>query len=242
MAAEETRKSFPTLSAGIWWTLRKQFRKSLPTRVEVTYLETVLGVGEKAAKNTLPQLRALGLLDDEGRPTDLANEWRSDDGYKSAARQILENSYPQGLKDAVPPEHPDRQAAQRWFMREGHVGEASAKMMAALYTLLAEGDHTTGEGRETRGRGSRGSSEASSQRRSRSRSDAGKGTRQPTAKTASTPHQETPPQADPQLQERASANPALHIDVQIHIPSDATADQIDTIFSSMAKHIYGRRS
>lgn len=33
--------------------------------------------------------------------------------------------------------------------------------------------------------------------------------------------------------------PALHIDVQIHISPEASAEQIDQIFASMAKHLYG---
>lgn len=37
-----------------------------------------------------------------------------------------------------------------------------------------------------------------------------------------------------------SASPSLHIDVQVHISSEASADQIDQIFASMAKHLYGR--
>ncbi|MBM4346765.1 MAG: hypothetical protein FJ107_01385 [Deltaproteobacteria bacterium] len=32
--------------------------------------------------------------------------------------------------------------------------------------------------------------------------------------------------------------PAVHIDIQIHIDASASADQIDHIFASMAKHIY----
>ena len=32
--------------------------------------------------------------------------------------------------------------------------------------------------------------------------------------------------------------PGLNINLQIHISADATPDQIDQIFSSMAKHIY----
>ena len=31
----------------------------------------------------------------------------------------------------------------------------------------------------------------------------------------------------------------LHIDLQIHISPDSTAEQIETIFASMAKHLYG---
>ena len=32
---------------------------------------------------------------------------------------------------------------------------------------------------------------------------------------------------------------ALHIDIQIHISPEASADQIDQIFASMAKHLHG---
>ena len=33
--------------------------------------------------------------------------------------------------------------------------------------------------------------------------------------------------------------PNLHIDLQIHISPESTPDQIETIFASMAKHLYG---
>jgi hypothetical protein len=35
--------------------------------------------------------------------------------------------------------------------------------------------------------------------------------------------------------------PTLHIDIQVHISPEASADQIDQVFSSMAKHLYGAR-
>lgn len=36
------------------------------------------------------------------------------------------------------------------------------------------------------------------------------------------------------------SSPSLHIDIQIHIASDASAEQIDKIFESMAKHLYNK--
>lgn len=36
------------------------------------------------------------------------------------------------------------------------------------------------------------------------------------------------------------AAPALHIDIQVHISADASETQIDKIFESMAKHLYGK--
>lgn len=35
-----------------------------------------------------------------------------------------------------------------------------------------------------------------------------------------------------------SNSPSLHIDLQVHISPEATAEQIDKIFASMAKHLY----
>ena len=38
-----------------------------------------------------------------------------------------------------------------------------------------------------------------------------------------------------------SDGPSVHIDIQVHISPESTAEQIDQIFSSMAKHLYGER-
>ena len=38
----------------------------------------------------------------------------------------------------------------------------------------------------------------------------------------------------------ATVGPSLHIDVQVHIDSSATPEQIDQIFASMSKHLYGK--
>ncbi|MFA5910650.1 MAG: DUF5343 domain-containing protein [Vicinamibacterales bacterium] len=38
-----------------------------------------------------------------------------------------------------------------------------------------------------------------------------------------------------------SGGPSVHIDIQVHIAPESSADQIDQIFASMAKHLYGGR-
>lgn len=48
---------------------------------------------------------------------------------------------------------------------------------------------------------------------------------------------------DPTTAVRAGSTPtapSLHIDVQVHISSEASAEQIDQIFASMARHLYGK--
>lgn len=39
----------------------------------------------------------------------------------------------------------------------------------------------------------------------------------------------------------SGSGPSLHIDLQIHISPDASTEQIDQIFASMSKHLYGRQ-
>lgn len=41
---------------------------------------------------------------------------------------------------------------------------------------------------------------------------------------------------------RIGSVPALHIDVQVHIDSSASAEQIDQVFASMARHLYSKSS
>jgi hypothetical protein len=55
-----------------------------------------------------------------------------------------------------------------------------------------------------------------------------------------TPAAAQPPQA-PAMPQVNGRGPGLHIDIQIHISPEATPDQIDKIFESMSKHLYGRR-
>ena len=48
-----------------------------------------------------------------------------------------------------------------------------------------------------------------------------------------------PPTA-PAVSPTTSMSPDVHIDIQVHIDSSATGEQIDKIFASMAKYLYGR--
>jgi hypothetical protein len=199
--------------------------------VTPSYLQTVLGVQEGHARNLIPMLKAIGLIGEDDRPTALANEWRTDEGYRDACARILEMVYPAELRDAVPPDESDRQAAKRWFMRGTGVGEVAAARMASFYTLLSQADP---QGELTlRSRPSDDSGNVSTKAgRKRAISDA----QQKIARTVSRANDGSPAVAVAET--RPSAGPSVHIDVQIHIPSDATAEQIDAIFASMAKHLY----
>lgn len=48
----------------------------------------------------------------------------------------------------------------------------------------------------------------------------------------------TPNDEQPERGDSGGNAPSLHIDIQVHISPDATGEQIDKIFASMAKHLY----
>lgn len=233
MAADEGKsRSFPMLPAANWWTLRSRFQRALPGRVDAQYIETVLGIQEKSARNIPPVLKALGLIDDDSKTTPLANEWRTDEGYPAACKEMLDTIYPAALRDAVPPENPSTDEAARWFMRERKVGEGAAGKMAALYALIAEADPKGAEAaRPPRGE------RAAAERKPRVAAAGGRQT-----KATGSQQRQPPLPPPPPREESRSVAPSLHIDVQVHIPSDATPEQIDSIFASMAKHLYKQQS
>lgn len=230
MSVEAKRRTYPWIPAKVWWELRRRFQRTMPGQVTNNYLQTVLGIQEGHAKNLVPQLKAVSLIDEDGKPTPLANGWRTDEGYADACQRMFDTSYPAELKDAVPQSDPDRGAAQRWFMRELGVGEAAASRMASFYVLLAEKDP----------QGEESSKEPQSQRPMKRTQPLAKAPtrmrvkKEPESRNGSSGQESK--EIDPQLH----LGPTIHIDVQVHIPSDANPDQIDAIFASMAKHLYRR--
>src|SRR5690606_20829620 len=95
-----------------------------------------LNVQATAAKSYLAELKRVGLLDDEGKPTEVAKNWRLDDTYRQASDQILRTAYPAELIDIAPPTETDRSKAVRWFMGAGDLGEGAARNKAATYFMI----------------------------------------------------------------------------------------------------------
>ena len=224
--------SFPYMTAGQWFGVRAKLRQSLPSSVDVDWVMAALGTSEKGARNVLPQLRAVGIIGNDGKPTELVHDLRDDDTYQKACIAILDKLYPAALRSAWdnPDEDPDKVAA--WFMRNAGTGEATAKMQARLYLLLLKGELPSGE--ETAKTTTKKTTPTPAKKAARKAAPASadeqddKETMQP----------ETPLPAPPPTNNHVGPN--LHIDMQIHISADASDTQIDTIFKSMAKHLYGR--
>lgn len=220
------RKAYPALPAHLYWALRQKFIQSYPARVTRDYLKSALGVGDKVAKNVHPPLKQLGLIDDENRPTDLAQKWRDDARYADATREIIEAVYPQDLRDVSPPDNPDLAAASRWFLNDTKAGLPRARQLATFYVMLAKGDPSDTSGARPRRTATTAASVA--QRRE--------------------PKSDTKPKAEqakhtPEAQDgkhRTPPPPTFNLAVQVYIDKDMTAEQVDHVFESMAKHLYGK--
>lgn len=231
MAETEKRKTYPRMPTKNWWDLRRKFVQSPPKQVTADYLQTVLGVEQGAASNLIPPLRAIGLIDESGKPTSVANDWRSDEHYPDVCKSLIEKLYPHDLRDALPGPKPDRDKVEKWFMRNTGTGEGAAKQMAAFYLLLCEADPAAED----------------------QKAEAKKNTAAPKPKTprpkamrTSETAERHPVSVHPPVQPAATGGtngapiPSVHIDIQVHIAADASTAQIDQVFASMAKHLYGK--
>jgi len=98
---------------GHWWTLRTRFQQSIPGVVTDSYIATVLNMKESSARaNILPYLKQVGIIDEDGKPSERATKWRDNAQYKKVCSEIIKETYPQELIDACPDPPPALGAPQ----------------------------------------------------------------------------------------------------------------------------------
>lgn len=222
---EEGKTNYPMMPVKHWWALRKKFKQSIPGTVTDNYLATSLDMELKSARtNILPFLQQMGITDVDGKTLDRAKQWRDDMEYPAVCAQILEDCYPADLRDAVPNPKDDKEAAKRWFANHTGGGQSLVNRMVAIYVVLTEADPNSEP--ETIPK-----KEPKEKKTPKKKSAAAtkKATDVPAAAAVVPPA--NPAQSAPKM-------PDVNINLQIHISSDATPDQIDKIFESMSKHIY----
>jgi hypothetical protein len=225
----EEKKSFPMLPIAHWWALRKKFKQSIPGVVTDNYLATVLEMGVNSARaNVLPFLKTLGIIDEDGKTLERAKQWRDDEHYTEVCKAILSEVYPGDLLEAVPNPAQDRAQAQRWLANRTGAGEAAVGRMAALYAVLVEGDASKQPEQEKTGR-TRKAGQEPGRTEPEEKTSTGAPLAAATGQRGVTNSFQQPQQP-----------PGININLEIHISADATPDQIDQIFASMAKHIYRR--
>ncbi|MCX7193795.1 MAG: DUF5343 domain-containing protein [Proteobacteria bacterium] len=230
MAAGET---YPKISRKIWWLLRDKLKKSVPSAITTTFVTAMSSMKDASAKsNVLVPLRDLGLIDENGKPTELAERWRHDDDYEQVCHEIRSNVYPKELIEAFSEaDSTQKDAIKTWFMKAGQVGEIAAKMYTETYILLTEADFTKSDDKTSNNPAPRTSGATQKTKPTR---QAQKSIATPVAATST--EQSTSIVESPHHPRRL---PAIHIDVQVHISPDTSPDQIDRIFESMAKHLGG---
>jgi len=232
----EAKKSFPMIPVGSWWELRKKFKQSIPGVVTDTYLSTVLDMQIGSARgNVLPSLKQLGIIDEEGKTGERARLWRDDGHYAEVCKAMLSEVYPAELLHAVSDPNANREQAERWFANRTGTGQVAARRMASVYSLLAEADASKQPDKEKKDRARKTSEERPRREQS---AVVGPESAVPSAPPA-TEHRARENNLGPQGQHHQQP-PGININLQVHISADATPDQIDQIFASMAKHIYPR--
>lgn len=217
--------SYPMISEKNWWAIREKFKSSLPAAATPNYVKTLLTLSSdsSANSNVINPMRRIGLLDEDNKPTTLANDWRLDNKYKEVCDSIIKNVYPTELLDLFPDSNVDRASARNWFMSQG-VGQGAADKMVALFMLLKSG--------EIKEKTASVPKKASKVVTKLSKPQASK-----TSKLKESPDEEL---SEPAIKSQSHINhPNLHIDLQIHISPESTTEQIEAIFASMAKHLYG---
>lgn len=222
------RARYPQIPSTVWWGVRSILQRTPNASIDERMLGVQLGVQEAAARAYVAELRVVGIINEEGKATPLAQKWRLDDTYAEAVEQLIHVTYPEGLVNVAPPGEAERQKVVSWFQREG-LGQGAAGNKAATYLLLSSptpneaprvGVKTTQGEAPQRAKSARQSASSSSK-----------------AKEATS---QVPAQRDNGKQRNpASANGfPLNINVQIHISADAGTEQIESIFQAMRRYLY----
>jgi hypothetical protein len=227
----EKKQSFPMLPGAHWWALRANFKQSIPGVVTDSYLAATLNMKPRSARvNVLPYLEDVGLIDKDGKTEELAKTWRDDQQYAEVCKQMREKVYPEELRLAAPNPKEDRTPAERWFAHRTGAGSSAVGKMVQFYTILTEADVTKKK------------QDAPAERTSSTRREAQAPRKRRTGEVSTTTPEGTGETADTKRNVDGHSDlsrfPGVSINLQIHISSDASPDQIDKIFESMGRHIY----
>ncbi len=214
---------YPKVTTKAWRTLRARAAAAPSTKFTPSTVAALLGMSSptSARDNTVAPMRRLGLLDEEGALTPRGNKWRADGSYAEACEEIIKHVYPADLAALADESgEPNADAVRKWFDHKGF-GDSNARQMAATYVMIARKSPPEPAGATA----NKAPSNKVAPRKQRA------------ATPRAIPTVATPASAERAVEGSGSA-PNVHLDIQIHIPADASAEQIDQIFESMARHLY----
>lgn len=208
-----TAYPYTPVTAKLKSLLQKIRTTGIPQKLTAAHLKT-LGFSSSNDPSMIGVLKFIGFVDASGIPTPLWNEYRG-----QSHRTVLGRAIKAGYAElfALYPQANSNSIADLTsvFATSSTGGEqVIAKTVATFRTLVEEADfdHV----------------------REAAQSSLPSGTLHAPAAPAMNPQLPIPP--------LNKAGPEVHIDIQIHISPESSADQIEKIFESMAKHLYGKRS
>lgn len=216
--------SYPKVPARAWSLLRSRAVTAPSTKFTPTSVAAMLGMSspKSAGDNIVYPMRRVGLFDEDGALTARGNKWRVDSTYGDACQEILDEIYPAELAGFTNADgEPDVSQVLTWMQHKG-LGNSNARQMAATYTMIADKKIPT---------------IPTSQPKKTKQARPSKASREPVEADEVVDVVTQPAPALPPPRQ-SSNGPNIHLDIQIHIPVEASADQIEQIFASMAKHLY----
>ena len=230
---EKELVKYPMISTKTWWNLRKQFTRTMPSRLAENNIASLLEMEPRSVQvNVFNPFRKMGLIDDDNKPTDRARRWLDDDLYPQVCEEIRKQVYPSDLLDTFSDPNSPRTSIEKWFARDANVGESARGKMALVYLLLMRADSAE---QETSSKGSRlqkASTLSATNKASTKKTNINKSKEEDNSPKISEP---VPPIS---MNKKSNMASSLHIDIQIHISPDASLEQIDHIFASMEKYLY----
>jgi hypothetical protein len=221
-----------------WWKLRDSFKRKFPSSVSVAYVTTTLEIKSGTAKSdVITPLKKIELIDENGVPTALANDWRDDLKYPTVCQHIIDSCYPEEVKDVYSDASQAIGKLVNWFMHSTLVGKSTAAKYAKFYQLLLRADPNEQSIKpKAAPKQPTNKTVASSRKRTNMSASNGEATAQ--IDTPAIPGDPNGSQQGGTRQQMSlSPLPQLHINIQLHISPESSAGQIDKIFESIARHL-----
>lgn len=221
--------AYPKVTAKAWTALRARAAAAPTTKFTPAAVAALMRMSspDSARDNTVSPMRRLGLIEEDGALTDRGNKWRVDLSFGDACQEILDEIYPDDLGVLIDNDgSPDAAQVKTWFDHKGF-GDSNARQMAATYVMVASKQVPESPATDS----GKSDQKASPANKAAGKSPKPKETEKPDEVVA---HEPPAPPA------KSDGGPTVHLDIQIHIPADATPEKIDQIFSSMARHLYAR--
>jgi hypothetical protein len=204
--------TYTTVPGKIKTILDKIKSVGVPTKVDTTWLKTI-GFTSSNDKSLLAVLKYIDFVDGSKSPTDRWKRYRGKD-HKMVLGEAIRRGYTELY--AVYPDAHNRSSTdlEHVFKTSSAAGDqAISKTVSTFKALIAEAEFPDPSDDDEGGHIATG--------------------------PLHVPISET--RTDQSARNGVMhSGPNLHIDIQIHISADSTPEQIEQIFKSMGKHLYGK--